>query len=229
LVNHSFSQQKKIKMKKILGLILGCAFIFFQCQKEPIPTEVTVRLVNNRGVPIVGHEMSLLKQYPSSGGIPNKKDNIVEKKLTDSKGEVVFTYIYQVYESQAEHWFVVPKEAEKVLPLNFYRHEWGQQKPNVTIIVDSIVPIRVRYKNATANTIFITTGAVNTSASTAFSRQFGGHEFNLGATKDTTVTINGYARSNIEMHIVRNRIGTGEKYLYNGSLVRDSVFLITLN
>jgi hypothetical protein len=217
-------------MKKNTFSALILALVFSNCQlKTTTPVEATVRLVNTRGVPIVGHEMRLTKQFPNNVE-PKITDEIIEKKLTDSKGEVIFSYQYQVHESAAENWFVVPKETSTILPYNYYRYNIGSEKQNYTIILDTIVPIRVRYKNSTPNTMNILTDASINGTEAApqnFFRFFDSHTFKLAGMKDTTVTFNAFARSTFRIGTTVNGFGS-DGIVYNGGLVRDSVFLITL-
>ena len=75
-------------MPRLFLFLTFFAVLFFQCGEfitSPTPIVATIRLVTPQGNPIVGHELILTKQFPNLGTYPNSKDEVMEKKLTDSK------------------------------------------------------------------------------------------------------------------------------------------------
>ena len=219
-------------MPRLFLFLTFFAVLFFQCGKfitSPTPIVATIRLVTPQGNPIVGHELILTKQFPNLGTYPNSKDEVMEKKLTDSKGEVVFNYDYTVHESTAERWFVMPKDTPTLIAYNYYRHVENMKNQNFTLILDSLRPIRVRFKNPASNKISVSVGAgTNGLGENLFLRAFGVHTFDLGGLKDSTVTFMAYARSSFSIGWSVNQISSKPSVIYNGGLIRDSVLVITL-
>ena len=217
-------------MKKLFFLLTFFAALFFQCGKfitSPTPIVATIRLVTPQGSPIVGHELVLAKQFPNKGTYPTDKDEVIEKKLTDSKGEVLFKYDYTVHESTAERWFVTPKDTPNLVAYNYYRHVENLKNQNFTLVLDSLRPIRVRFKNPASNAVSVSAGAAS-SGDNIFSRSFGVHAFNLGGLKDSTVTFTAFSRSSFFISWSVNQISSKPAVIYNGGLIRDSVFVVTL-
>ena len=116
-----------------------------------------------------------------------------------------------------------------LIAYNYYRHVENMKNQNFTLILDSLRPIRVRFKNPASNKISVSVGAgTNGLGENLFLRAFGVHTFDLGGLKDSTVTFMAYARSSFSIGWSVNQISSKPSVIYNGGLIRDSVLVITL-
>ncbi len=153
-------------INKIICIFIICLCLT-SCNKDTTylqPYEMTVKLVDRDGQPIIGRQLNLITGYDQ--GKFNISNGVKDSLLTDSTGSAIFKYDIRSSDAFDINPYVVlirVVEDSTYVGVNYIRHGLdysGSQshatsrvKLSGTIRMDSIVPFKIRLKTNKANVV----------------------------------------------------------------------------
>lgn len=236
-----------IKIALFLSICLCITSCFLNYPACPVdyfqPFETTVKVVDRDGKPVKNKKVEAIQDYQDLGYFSENSGSKFEvaSNITDNSGKVVLKYVLSHNCSQTHYGIIYVKGDSLFQPVNAIFHLNNEKdkvidtiKLSKTIIMDSLVPFKVRIKSAKTNINKVEISWRTLFNDTTINRTFLSSTLVLlPSPLDTTITARVFSKERFQMfNTIWLQDGSqikGKNNVIDGTVNRNIIFIDEIN
>lgn len=235
-----------IKIALFLSICLCFSSCFLDYPACPVsyfqPFETTVRVVDRDGKPVKNKKVVAIQAYQELRYFnENSESKFDVASTTDNNGKVVLKYVLSHNCSQTHYGIIYVKGDSLFQPVNAIFHLNNEKdkvidtiKLSKTIIMDSLVPFKVRIKSTKTNINKVEISWRTLFSDTTINRTFLSSTLVLlPSPLDTTITARVFSKERFQMsHTIWLQDGNqikGKNNVIDGTVNRNIIFIDEIN